>query len=397
MSKQRIGIIGTGTAGIMSVSHCLAHLDNTWEVYSIYDPKKPILGIGESTSTQIPENLFNSIGFNLNEEEHSDLDATLKLGVKFTNWRKHDFYSHMMVPRYGIHFNNFKLKEYTFNKFKKIYKDRFNEIHGTVKSTVSKDYGVEVLVNDKVHVFDFIVDCGGWPTDYEDYNYSQNIPVNTCLVNMIPKPGEWKYTHHVATPDGWMFGIPLQTRQGWGYLYNNDITTKKDAIKNMSTFFENNNFNEENLKEFNFKSYRAKKYIEGRIVKNGNRALFYEPIEALSGYFYDQVLRYFFDYLQLKYTEENVNKELDILANNIELGICYLYHGGSTYDTNFWTHAKNITNNKLDNDDYWQETVKQISSLKTSHNGGFGYMGVGAFTMKSWLDFEKNLGYNTFN
>ena len=86
MSQKKIAVIGTGTAGIISISHCLAHLSNEWEVYSIHDPNKPILGIGESTSTQIPENLFNSIGFNLNDTEHTDLDATLKLGVKFTNW-----------------------------------------------------------------------------------------------------------------------------------------------------------------------------------------------------------------------------------------------------------------------------------------------------------------------
>ena len=397
MSQKKIAVIGTGTAGIISISHCLAHLSNEWEVYSIHDPNKPILGIGESTSTQIPENLFNSIGFNLNDIEHNDLDATLKLGVKFTNWREKEFYSHMMVPRYGIHFNNFKLKEYAFNRFNKIYNQRFNEIHGQVESTVNTDTCVNVKVDSNIHKFDFVIDCGRWPADYSEYNYSKHIPVNTCLVNMIPEPGTWKYTHHVATPDGWMFGIPLQTRQGWGYLYNKDTTNKDTAIKNMSTFFDKKDFSKENLKEFNFQSYRAKKYIDGRIVKNGNRAMFYEPIEALSGYFYDQVLRYFFDYLQLKYTNEQVNKELDIIANNIELGICYLYHGGSNYDTAFWKHAKEITNQKLNTDQYWKDTVTEISKLKNSHNGGFGYMGVGAFTMKSWLDFEENLGFKTFN
>jgi hypothetical protein len=396
MNKNKIAVIGTGTAGIMSLSHCLAHLDNTWEVYSIFDPSKPILGIGESTSTQIPENLFNSIGFNLNDIEHSDLDATLKLGVKFSNWRKQDFYSHMMVPRYGIHFNNFKLRDYSFKKFKEIFNSRFKEIHGEVTKVSNKDTCVEVIVNNNIEEFDFVIDCGGWPVDYTEYNYSKSIPVNTCLVNMIPESGDWNYTHHIATPDGWMFGIPLQSRQGWGYLYNKDITSKEDAVKNMSTFFKETDFDIDNLKEFNFKSYRAKKYIDGRIVKNGNRALFYEPIEALSGYFYDQVLRYFFDYLQLKYTEDGVNAEIDILANNIELGIAFLYHGGSTYNTKFWNHASSISKEKLSTDDYWKHTVQKITDLKQSHSGGFGYMGVGAFTMKSWLDFEKNLNYNIF-
>jgi hypothetical protein len=100
--------------------------------------------------------------------------------------------------------------------------------------------------------------------------------------------------------------------------------------------------------------------------------------------------------LLLKYNEEQVNKELDIMANNIELGICYLYHGGSTYNTDFWKHAVEQSNKKLNSDEYWKHTVDKIKELKNSHNGGFGYMGVGAFTMKSWLDFEKNFGFKTF-
>ena len=67
---MKIAVIGTGTAGVLSIAFTLSYFDpeqkrvqrilgeyNDWfnlepvEVYSIYDPNKAILGIGESTST----------------------------------------------------------------------------------------------------------------------------------------------------------------------------------------------------------------------------------------------------------------------------------------------------------------------------------------------------------
>ena len=73
---MKIAIIGTGTAGILSIAFVLAYSPEPVEVYSIHNPKKPILGIGESTSTQIPGVLFDSIGFTLLENAN-ELDATV--------------------------------------------------------------------------------------------------------------------------------------------------------------------------------------------------------------------------------------------------------------------------------------------------------------------------------
>ena len=88
---MKFAVVGTGTAGILSLSFLLAYAPEPIEVYSIHNPKKPILGVGESTSTQIPSVLYDAIKFSLLEDSH-ELDATLKLGVKFADWREKDFY-----------------------------------------------------------------------------------------------------------------------------------------------------------------------------------------------------------------------------------------------------------------------------------------------------------------
>ena len=289
---MKIAVIGTGTAGILSISFLLAYTKESIEVYSIYNPKKSILGIGESTSTQIPTILSDCIDFSLLENS-GELDATLKLGVKFTDWRDKEFFSHMMPVNYAMHFDNHSIKEFTFKKIKEIYKN-FNEIHGNVDKLISSKDEVKVSVDGEEYNFDYVIDCGGYPEDYTDYNLNKHISLNSCLVHNT-KPEEYYYTHHKATPNGWMFGIPLQSRQSWGYLYNDTITSEEDAINNFKTYCDD--IEDDKLKQFKFKSYSAKTFFDGRVLKNGNRALFYEPLEAFMGYFYDRVMRFFFDYL----------------------------------------------------------------------------------------------------
>ena len=390
---MKIAVIGTGTAGILSLSHCLAYFPSNWQIYSIHDPRKPILGIGESTSTQIPASLFRSINFSL--LDHADeLDATIKLGVKFCKWRKVDFYSHILPIYYAMHFDNSKLKSFAFDRFKKLY-NNFFEIEGKVESLNSTDDKAYLKVNDKSYEFDYVIDCGGYPEDYSDYTFSDCISVNSCLVHNIKEPAHWNYTYHTATPNGWMFGIPLRSRQGWGYLYNDSITSKEDAIKDLKeNYFAD--FDSNNIKEFNFKSYRANTIFDGRILKNGNRALFYEPIEAVSGYFYEQVLRYFCDYLTGEYHFPQTNHLMLQKANDIEIGISYIYQGGSVYDTPFWKNARNISRNKLRKDRMWRDQISLITQMKKTNDRNLMSNGIGVFNLKSWLDFEYHMEYNTF-
>ena len=386
---MKIAVIGTGTAGILSISFLLAYTKESIEVYSIYNPKKSILGIGESTSTQIPTILSDCIDFSLLENSE-ELDATLKLGVKFTDWRDKEFFSHMMPVNYAMHFDNHSIKEFTFKKIKNIYKN-FNEIYGNVDKLISKKDEVKVIVDGEEYNFDYVIDCGGYPEDYTDYNLNKHISLNSCLVHNT-KPEEYYYTHHKATPNGWMFGIPLQSRQSWGYLYNDTITSEEDAINNFKTYCDD--IEDSKLRQFKFKSYSAKTFFDGRVLKNGNRALFYEPLEAFMGYFYDRVMRFFFDYLYNDNNIELTNQRISEIANNIELAICFVYHGGSIYDTPFWDYAKRLSSDKLNNDLVWQYQLHAIQQIKNDEFNQIRTKGVGAFPVKSWLDFDKNLNYN---
>ena len=138
MSNKKIAVIGVGTAGITNLAHLLAFLPKDWTVYSISDPSIPMLGIGESTSTSIPMSLHYGADFSMTTDADY-LDATVKHGTKYVNWRPHEFNADIPLPSFGIHFNNFKLKEFSFNRFIKKFKERFVILEGNISHTASTD------------------------------------------------------------------------------------------------------------------------------------------------------------------------------------------------------------------------------------------------------------------
>jgi len=219
-----------------------------------------------------------------------------------------------------------------------------------------------------------------------------NNPVNHCLVNVVNNPGTWNTTIHQAHANGWMFGIPLTTRQGWGYLYNDTITSKEDAIADIEKIFDNTNLN---LKEFKFSSYYANIFFDGRIIKNGNAALLFEPMEALSGYFYSTVLRNLFDYMHCQCSVKDVNNRLTAAAQDIENFINFAYHGGSTFDSEFWQTTVSTASAKLQYNMRWAHTVSEIKSCL--HDGKIiQEKSISQWYIRHWLNWDRNLGYNYF-
>lgn len=385
---MKIAVLGGGTVGVMSVCHLLRHTDAN--ITCIFNPSKKILGIGESSNVQLPHLLWESIRFNpaLDKEK---LDCTLKYSVFYKNWREKNFHSPILPNSYAIHFNNFKLQSFAFNECKKIYKNRFTVIEDDV--TFLKGSNTEVIVN--TEKFDYVVDCRGWPESYDDYIISENLPLNKALVYPVDEPGNWNYTHHHAHKNGWMFGIPLTTRQGWGYLFNDKITTDSEALDDLQKIL-NKKINEDQLNEFKFKPYRAKKLLQNRIIKNGNRAIFYEPLEALSGVIYDNINRLFFDYISNRKSEGLVNHEFRTLSKCYENFIAFVYHGGSIYNSKFWQETKEMTSRHLLGNETWNHTKEYIKSNNEGKNS-FNYgIFIFPFIPYVWDILDKNLGYNYF-
>lgn len=389
---MKIAVLGAGTVGVMTTCHFLNFIKEA-EVHCIFDINKKILGIGESTNIQIPFILYKAAGFNMYTDS-DELDATIKYGVLYKNWRKKDFFSPISPPFYAMHFNNFKLSEVIFNKLLIKFKKRFKIINGDIKNLNQDNFGVNIKINKINHKYDFVIDCRGYPEDYSEYIESDFLPINHALVYQIKEQGKWDFTYHQATKNGWMFGIPLKTRQGWGYLFNDKITSIEEAKKDIAKIF-NTKPELLNLNSFKFKPYHAKKFLNNRIIKNGNRAIFYEPLEALSGVFYDNINRAFYDYIYGIKDENNVNEYLIRMAKRYENFICFAYQGGSIFNSKFWKYAKRNTSKHLKNNLIWEQTIDFIknSTLDTLGEDLESF----PFSTNLYKNLDKNFKYNIFN
>lgn len=387
---RTIAVVGVGTVGVLSLAHFLTYMPDEFEIVSIHDPSIPIFGIGESTPINPPDIFWKAADWSLFEAAN-ELDATVKFGIKYTNWREHEIFSHVQPPSYGIHLNNFKIKDVFFPRFQKKWKNKFKIIETKITDLKNVDNSVDVYTDKGVFNYDYVVDCRGWPESYDDYVISKAAPLNSCLVQMIPEPGDWNYTHHVAHKNGWMFGIPLKTRQGWGYLYNDTITTKEEATEHIKELF---NKDEVNLKEFKFKNFYAKKMLEGRIIKNGNRAMFMEPLEGFSGSYYYRVLQVFTDFIYGIMNEDRVNEQLVWDAQDAESVMSFIYHGGSNFDSPFWNHAKQITSEHLKNSERFNRYI--IGDINNMNRIQRMTEVRSPLSVSLWENHDKKFGYHYF-
>jgi len=232
---------------------------------------------------------------------------------------------------------------------------------------------------------DVIFDCKG-NTKKDDIEYVPlYCPVNSVLLAVGPSSTDpLLWSKHVATPDGWTFVIPNTTDTiSYGYCYNKDITSLETAKTNFSELFGKEFPNEMKTNNLPFESYIANEPVRidsnGRkIILNGNRLAFMEPMESTAITFYSNVSAYTFDWvinrehvlspearlemkvLQSKEVITNIHKKF----HEIQKFILWHYIRGSVYDTPFWRAAQAETTTMFKQpNEYFQNIVNLAKSI----------------------------------
>ncbi len=395
MKKKRLGIIGAGSAGLLTLMHFCTWLDDSWEVYSIYNPKKQILGIGESTNGGFVGLLERATHFSFaNPDDMKALDATIKYGSKFKNWRENSWVNPLLDGNTAIHFNNFGLKDFVFSRLEKLWPKQFRVLEGDVLKLSNRlDHVLITVLEDETgqerdHQFDYVVDCMGFPPDFGNYVISKCSPVNRCQIHSIMDYEYQPYTDHDATANGWMFGVPLQSRKTFGYMYNDTITSKEEAQADMKRLLGVEMLDD---KEYIFNSYYTRSLIEGRICKNGNKALFFEPLVANSIFVYIYTAQLFYDFIMGTSDAAKTNAMFTKAVQQMEDVISYYYQGGSTFDSPFWDFAAPYTKQRLDQRREFEaimttyRTLKDRGILYTAPEYGFSPL--------TWEIVDEQMGY----
>lgn len=320
MSKK-IAVIGAGTAGVLAVSHFNKWMED-YELELYYDSNIKPQPVGEGSTPTLPNCLWQNLGFTFDDLEK--VDGIIKYGIDKRNWGGTDFIHPFYPPIVGYHFNAGKLQNFVLDKIK-------NDVKIIDKNVTSDDIDA-----------DFVVDCSGKPSNYDDFNMSEYISVNAVYVTQC----YWEYprfnnTLTIARPYGWVFGIPLKNRCSIGYMYNHNINTLEEVKEDVKNIFEEFNLIPSNTTNaFTFKNYFRKQNFTERVAFSGNSSFFLEPLEATSIMVMDFINRGAYDIWTGKISVDTYNQSYLELLYEIEEMIMFHYYAGSKFDTPFWDFAK---------------------------------------------------------
>lgn len=326
MRKQKVALIGRGTAGCQAATHLFTYMPNH-ELDWYFDPETKPQAVGEGSNLVLPRNMHQTLNFNYGEH-FKRVDGWLKLGIYKSNWgqQQKDFVHFFPMPNTAIHFNAIKMQDFIFEKLSK--EPRVNVIEKNVRAEeVDADY---------------VMDCSGRPKTLEEYETPRFIPVNSVHVNQcywdFPRIN---YTITEARPYGWVFGIPLQNRCSIGYLYNDQINTLEEVKKDIDVVIDKYNLEKsDTTNTFTFGNYYRKTNFKHNIAYNGNASFFLEPLEATSTQMMDNIQRTAWDIWHGNIPVEAANAKYTQELTEIERVIMMHYFAGSVFKTPFWEYAQ---------------------------------------------------------
>jgi hypothetical protein len=340
---KKIAIIGKGTSGSQAIIHFLRYMPEC-ELEWHFDPNISTQTVGEGSTLELPRNLFNSLNFNY--FDLNKLNATIKTGIYKSGWGNNrcDFFHQFPAPQTALHFNAVSLQNFIFEKVK-------NKISIFEHNIKSEDIDS-----------DFILDCSGKPSSYDDFHIAKYIPVNSSYITQCYwEYPRFNYTLTIARPYGWVFGIPLQNRCSIGYLYNENINSLEEVQEDVKKVFDEYHLiPSETSNNLKFKNYFRKINFNERISYSGNSSFFLEPLEATSISTMDSIQRKCYDIWNGNMSIEEANFKIKEQLVQIETMIMLHYFAGSKYKTEFWEFAQKNGEKCIEESLFFDQKFKTI-------------------------------------
>jgi hypothetical protein len=397
MAQKKIAVIGTGSAGLLTAAHLCTWLDDSWQVCAVYNPRKPILGIGESTNGGVISVLERATNFSLaHPDDLAALDATIKYGSKFSGWRTHGWVNPLLSGNVAIHFNNRRLKDFVVDRLRALWPRQFSVVEADVLEIQSYADHVTLGTDQGLRDFDYVVDCTGTPARFDGYTMSDCTLMDRCRIHVVEDYEYQPFTDHIATRDGWMFGVPLKGYKTYGYLYSRAFTETGAAEDEMKRVLGASELGAGAYDaHYDFRCYYANELVSGRVCKNGNRALFFEPLLANSMFLYVYAARLIYDYVAGGQDAARCNGLFVKAVQEMEDVISYYYKGGSTFETEVWRAAADRANARLARRTQFSDYLGKLRELKSR-----GLMHAApsyAFSPHTWQLVDEQLGYESFD
>ena len=133
----------------------------------------------------------------------------------------------------AIHFNNRRLQDFVFERLREIWPRQFSVLEADVQEIQNYADHVTLSTDRGCHDFDYVVDCMGTPPAFDGYTMSDCTLMDRCRIHTVKDYDYEPFTDHIATRDGWMFGVPLKGYKTYGYLYSHAFTDTGAAEEEM--------------------------------------------------------------------------------------------------------------------------------------------------------------------
>lgn len=385
--KIKIAVIGAGTAGCLQILQFAHRLNfDYFEVDWIYDPETPIFGIGEATTPHIPQ-LFQKARFST-DMIVNELRGSIKYGVKFFNWGKtNKKFTHDFGPGlYGVHIDTSALSIFTLKHIE-------NHEGTNIKIVPEKVETIESLptrCNVNGRTYNFVVDCSGnEPLLYQDEYIDSDFPtVDSAIIHRKLSPGKWNHTVHFAHENGWMFGIPLRSRQTWGYTFSSKFTTEEEAREGLQKLMPDEDVSM--ARYITWKPRFASFLIDdnGSYARNGNAAGFMEPLQSLSGLHTEQISKMIADYVNDDASKQEVNRAIIDSEREWLEGLAYHYQMGSSFDSPFWNDVSERAKKYLELKECSESVIDTIAK---ENPADIERLGLGCFQIGDLIQLSEGL------
>jgi tryptophan halogenase len=394
-SYSSVGVIGGGTSGYLTALSLKKKHPNL-KVSLIESSKIPIIGVGEATTPNIIDFLFNTLGFN-KEEFFEKVKPTCKLGIKF-DWglpetyynfpfgsgdllasqlyhgnvnssslssilmsnnsslvigekgNKNEVYESLTDSLYhAYHINNKDFVKYLKKKAKELKIELIDDLILECSKNELGDINT-VKGENRNYEYDFYVDCTGFKSlllekmmGSKFISYADALYTDCAITARMSNQGIVKpYTHSDTMNNGWCWNTPVRDSDHLGYVFSKKYCTENEAIEELRK----KHPTAEILNAVYFKSGRHEKILVGNVYAVGNSFAFVEPLESTGIHMIIKEINYLVDnFNEIKKStviREVINEDISNHWDYLKFFLAIHFKYNKKLATPFWKDCNRI-------------------------------------------------------
>lgn len=293
-------------------------------------------------------------------------------------WEMDPIFRYSTDTRFAVHFNATKLA----NTLRNIGTERgIKVIKATVVEVDQDSYGdiskLHFKEANSIEV-DFLFDCTGFKRFFigdiyksEWRSHADHLTVNAAVPFFLPIEKEIPpYTDSIAMKYGWMWKIPTRERYGCGYVYNSNLITEEEAIKEIEEYLGYEpEYPRKDKGGFKFEAGYYKQPWINNCVAIGLSGGFIEPLEATSIWVTTMTLQSVLgntNNMRIRHNgpADEVNRKF-VDRNKQVLDFIYFHYMNGRQDTDFWKHYsyENAPEGLKDILDTWEYRVPEYQDF----------------------------------